>query len=351
MEIYIMHNGEQLGPFSLENVRAQIDSGNLSASDYAWSVDIDDWTSLNDVLSQTVRDPPRNETRQEQRRAGRIGTALRVMRSFVERQLTPKTVLAVTVLLLVASWIYPPWVLNARSHGWFFVFDTTHNLIMQVDFGRLFLIDAIIAAAGGLVAWAAFHNSKHFRAAVHLAVYSLLTVPLIAVVCLGAVLIQRQIITKGRFGPFGEGGLIPIGGQLSQTGENNVSQKATATPNAQLQLEPVDETAVAPSDLKKIIVFDVGAHGYKYSITGLYGRVRNGLARAVQKIGVKASFYSSEGELIEVRTFWIKRRAGGSWEERVFPNAPISFDEYFSVDHLPDGYKYQLEITEAHYVN
>ena len=127
--------------------------------------------------------------------------------------------------------------------------------------------------------------------------------------------------------------------------------RATATPNAQLQLEPVDETAVAPSDLKKIIVFDVGAHGYKYSITGLYGRVRNGLARAVQKIGVKASFYSSDGELIEVRTFWIKRRAGGSWEERVFPNAPISFDEYFSVDHLPDGYKYQLEITEAHYVN
>ena len=98
-------------------------------------------------------------------------------------------------------------------------------------------------------------------------------------------------------------------------------------------------------------MFDVGAHGYKYSITGLYGRVRNGLARAVQKIGVKALFYSSEGELIEVRTFWIKRRAGGSWEERVFPNAPISFDEYFSVDHLPDGYKYQLEVTQAHYVN
>src|SRR6266550_4195585 len=135
MEIYIMHNGAQLGPFSLENVRAQIDSGNLSASDYAWSVDIDDWTSLNDVLCQAVRDPPRDETRQEQRGPGRIGRALRVIRSFVERQLTPKTVVAMTVLLLVASWIYPPWVLNARSHGWFFVFDTTHNLIMQVDFG------------------------------------------------------------------------------------------------------------------------------------------------------------------------------------------------------------------------
>jgi hypothetical protein len=127
--------------------------------------------------------------------------------------------------------------------------------------------------------------------------------------------------------------------------------KAAAPPKAQLNLQPVDEFVVAPTDLKKISLFDVGVHGYKSSITGLYGRVRNGLSRAIGKITVKASFYTSRDELIEVRTFWMKHGAALSWEGPVFPNAPISFEEHLLVDHLPDGYKYQLEVTEARYLN
>jgi len=84
----------------------------------------------------------------------------------LDRRLTARTVVVVTILLLVASWIYPPWIIGSGrsvSHGWFFVFDTTSETVQRVDFGRLFLIDGIILAAGGLLAWAAFHNSKALR--------------------------------------------------------------------------------------------------------------------------------------------------------------------------------------------
>jgi hypothetical protein len=351
MEIYVMHNGQQLGPFSLENVWARLDSEDLSAADYAWTVDIDNLKSLREVMPKTVRCLPSDETGPKQKRAGRIRTVLRVVSGLVDRQLTTKRLFAGTVLLLIASWIYPPWILNGRSHGWFLVFDTTQSLVMQIDFGRLLLIDAVIAAAGGLLAWAAFHNWTFFRVAFHLSVYSLLIAPVIAVVFLVAFVVERHVTNKDNSDPFRDIGAIPVGEPSLQESENGVLQKAAAPPKAQLNLQPVDEFVVAPMDLKKISLFDVGVHGYKSSITGFYGRVRNGLSRAVQKIAVKALFYTSRDELIEVRTFWMKRRAGVSWEEPVFPNAPISFDEHLVVDHLPDGYKYQLEVTEARYVN
>jgi hypothetical protein len=353
MEIYVLHNGKQLGPFSLENVWAQLDSEDLSAADYAWSVDIDNLRSLSDLMPRAIRSLPSDETGQKQKRAGRIRTALRVISSLVDHQLTTKRLFAGTVLLLIASWIYPPWILNGRSHGWFLVFDTTQSLVMQIDFGRLLLIDAIIAAAGGLLAWAAFHNWTLFRVAAHLSVYSLLIAPVVAVVFLVGFVLERRVTTKNdAFDPFRGGGAVPVVGRSSsQESEYGVLLKAAAPPKARLNLEPVDEFVVAPTDLKKISLFDVGVHGYKSSITGLYGRVRNGLSRTVRKIAVKASFYTSRDELIEVRTFWMKHGAGLSWEGPVFPNAPISFDEHLLVDHLPDGYKYQLEVTEARYVD
>ena len=346
MEIYVMHNGQQLGPFSVENVWARLDSEDLSPTDYAWSVDIDNLRSLSDVMPKTIRSLPSDETGQNQKRAGRIRTVVRVISSLVDRQLTTKRLFAGTVLLLIASWIYPPWILDGRSHGWCLVFDTTQSLVMQIDFGRLLLIDAIIAAAGGLLAWAVFHNWTLFRVAAHLSVYALLIAPVVAVVFLVALVVERHVTNKDNFDPFRDIGAFPVGEASSQKSEYGVLEKA-----AQLNLQPVDEFVVAPTDLKKISLFDVGVHGYKSSITGLYGRVRNGLSRAVRKIAVKASFYTSRDELIEVRTFWMKHGTALSWEGPVFPNAPISFDEHLLVDHLPDGYKYQLEVTEARYVN
>ena len=352
MEIYVMHNGQQLGPFSVENVWARLDSEDRSVADYAWSVDIDNLRSLSEVMPKAIRSVPRDETGQKQKRAGRIQTALRAISTLVDRELTTKRLVAGTVMLLIASWIYPPWILDGRSCGWFLVFDTTDSLVMQIDFGRLLLIDAIIAAAGGLLAWAAFHKWTLFRVAAHLSVYALLIAPVVAVVFLVGFVLERRVTTKhDTFDPFRGGGAVPVGGSLSQEGEYGVLLNALAPPKAKLNLQPVDEFIVAPTDLKKISLFDVGVHGYRSSITGLYGRVRNGLSRAIGKIIVKASFYTSRDELIEVRTFWMKHGPGVSWDGPVFPNAPISFDEHLLVDHLPEGYKYELEVTEARYVN
>ena len=46
-----MRNGEQLGPLSPESVQAQIESGNFSTADYAWTAGLEDWKPLSDVLS------------------------------------------------------------------------------------------------------------------------------------------------------------------------------------------------------------------------------------------------------------------------------------------------------------
>jgi hypothetical protein len=139
----------------------------------------------------TRRADMENQSSQKQERIGKTRKALRTIRGFVDRCLTARTVVVVTILLLVASWIYSPWIHYGRyrerntpevAHGWFFVFDTTQKegsdseIVMRIDFGRLLLIDAVIALVGGLSARAAFHNSK----AVQLAFYSLLTAFLIS---------------------------------------------------------------------------------------------------------------------------------------------------------------------------
>jgi len=43
MEIYVMHDDKQPGPFSPEDVRAQIESGKVSTVDYAWTAGFGDW--------------------------------------------------------------------------------------------------------------------------------------------------------------------------------------------------------------------------------------------------------------------------------------------------------------------
>src|SRR5207249_5927086 len=119
---------------------------------------------------------------------------VRAIRDFVDRHLTTKTVLAVTALLVVASWIYPPWIIGSGrnvSHRWFFVFDTTRDIAMRVDIGRLLLIDAITAAAGGLLAWTFSQNSTGRRAAIRIAFYTLVVAPIAAVICLGIVLTRN----------------------------------------------------------------------------------------------------------------------------------------------------------------
>jgi hypothetical protein len=282
------------------------------------------------------------ELQEKRQRIGRTRRALRSIRDFVDRHLTAKTVVVVTILLLVASWIYPPWIYGysrgKASHGWFFVFDTTREFAMSIDFGRLLLIDGILAAAGGLLAWAAFHSSKTFRKAIHITVYSLLAMPLIATLCLGAFLVQRQVAKKHAFDPR-DLGAIPV--------------QAETQPKAPWSEYDALLTVVPPDDLKKISLFDVGPDiiGYNFC-AGFHGRVRNDLPRAVEKIGLKASFYNAAGQLIEVRTFWLTHGQGAGQSGIVSPNSPVSFEDLRNarVDHLPQGWKYQLEVIEADYV-
>ena len=99
---------------------------------------------------------------------------------FLERCFTVKSVLSITVLLLVASWAYPPgYDRSDRSHGWFFLFDTSSD--MKVDFGRLILLDAIIAAIGG---WLAFvcRGERARSIVARVALYSLIAIPIVAIV-------------------------------------------------------------------------------------------------------------------------------------------------------------------------
>jgi hypothetical protein len=120
---------------------------------------------------------------------------------------------------------------------------------------------------------------------------------------------------------------------------------------------PVVSDVVAPDDLRKITLFDVDAvlrppaweRGISY--WDFTGRVRNDLSRAVEKVGAKASFYTADGELIEVRTFWM---LGPDWQylRGLLPSSSVIFHSNVDfVYNLPVGWTYRLEVTEAQYVD
>jgi hypothetical protein len=111
------------------------------------------------------------------------------------------------------------------------------------------------------------------------------------------------------------------------------------------------EPEMATADLKKITLFDIGveetphivrARDSEHGIFEFHGRLRNELSRAVQGVVLKASVYNAAGELIEVKKFRL-------YERPFEPNAPTSFSGIVDIQHLPEGYKYRLEVIEAHY--
>jgi hypothetical protein len=59
----------------------------------------------------------------------------------------------IALILLIASWLYPPWVsgryyISSHPDGFYFLFDSW-NTGMQVDWLRLGLIDLIVVAIAG----------------------------------------------------------------------------------------------------------------------------------------------------------------------------------------------------------
>jgi len=110
------------------------------------------------------------------RKGRRIRRALSATWDIIECHVSATTIVVVAVLLLVASWIYPPWV-RYPEHDWHFIFDTNTGA-MRIDVERLVLIDLIIAAPLGLFAWAISGNSATRRTAFRVAF------SLVAAVCL-----------------------------------------------------------------------------------------------------------------------------------------------------------------------
>ena len=288
-----------------------------------------------------MESPPAQVVTPPPKRKRRIRNGLCAIRDFIERHLTANAIVVITVLLLVASWIYPPWVRYGRhpEHDWYFVFSIRTGS-MRIDLARLLLIDLIIAVPSALLAWAISRNSVARRIAVRIVFYSIvvlvLALPTVAIVWGGAVLIQNEkheMANRAAFDPI-KAGAIP-----------------TKTPfDPDRYLAQTAPAKVEPTDLNKITLFDFGPDCYQSdACTGFHGRVRNDLSRAVERIGLKASFYNSAGQLIEVRTFWM---LDPNWQmAALLPNSPVTFHSRVAVDRLPAGWKYLLEVIEAHYVS
>jgi hypothetical protein len=245
------------------------------------------------------------------------------IRDFVDRHLTARTVVVVTILLLVASWIYPPWIIGSGryvSHGWFFVFDTNREIAMRVDFGRLFLIDGIIAVVGGGLGWVILRNGNVRTLFSRILLYSLVAVPVIALIWGSAYLIQDA---------------------------KHKADERTAEQAAKVARERAEATARASmldvGALKQLSLLDVQCWGTKLDpsvLIRINGRVRNGLPRAVEKLVLKASFYN--GFKQEIRNLPLHNVA-------VLPEGTSGFDEDVRIDNLPIGWTCQLEVIEAHY--
>lgn len=123
---------------------------------------------------------------------------------------------------------------------------------------------------------------------------------------------------------------------------NGSIQQQDAKPAA---FDPVKAGAielVSPNDLKKITLFDLEGRNL-----GVFGGVRNDLPRPVERIGLQASFYNLAGQVVAVRKFWMSSADWGTLPP-VLPNYPVYF--YGAIEDMPQGYTYQLEVIEAHYV-
>ena len=56
MQFYVTKNGEQLGPFSLMDVRQRLQSGALTYTDLAWREGMKDWAPLSELMGGALPD-------------------------------------------------------------------------------------------------------------------------------------------------------------------------------------------------------------------------------------------------------------------------------------------------------
>ena len=135
---------------------------------------------------------------------------------------------------------------------------------MSVDFGRLILLDALIVAVAGAVAWAAVR----WRLNVTAAGLSLLAAGLV-------------VVTAG------------VGWRLLNHWLDVAKQKSE-----------LEASRVAAADLKRVVVFDAI---FSPNNGILEGRIKNELPRKIGSVELKLSFYNSNRELIEVQRAYLAR--------------------------------------------
>jgi len=58
MQLYITRNGQQFGPYSIEEVRNHLSSGEMMSTDLAWHHGAADWMPLTQVLAKVSSTPP-----------------------------------------------------------------------------------------------------------------------------------------------------------------------------------------------------------------------------------------------------------------------------------------------------
>jgi len=58
MDLYITRNGQQLGPYSLDEANKKLRGGVIESSDLAWHVGLSEWVPLSEVPGIMATPPP-----------------------------------------------------------------------------------------------------------------------------------------------------------------------------------------------------------------------------------------------------------------------------------------------------
>ena len=332
------------------------------------------------------------------------------LRAVPERLLTPRRVLVAACLLLIASWAYPPGFERESRHvsrGWFFLFDTDSD--MQVDFPRLILLDAIIAAGAGMVAWSVSGSSSSRGTVVRLTFYLMVGVPVLAVaggtalVCVWA-FPQAEAWTnqpaapavRPQFDPTKPFEIVktpPFDPATAQPDppfdpdaflaalEKKVAQPKPRTDHRAgihvgtgvtfldappapagkyadlLEAAPqpppgfVEEVSAGPASavhLKRITLSDVQASQNGHKISRFRGRLRNGLSRAIDRVEIKVSILGPSGQVVEVRRYDARYWVNPVFRETYLPDEPAPFEIDDTISDLPEGMTWKVEVVAAH---
>lgn len=58
MDIFVLKDGQQRGPYGLDSLRVELVQGRYTSSDLAWHQGLAEWTPISDLLVSPIEDPP-----------------------------------------------------------------------------------------------------------------------------------------------------------------------------------------------------------------------------------------------------------------------------------------------------